>query len=87
MHKLLDAAGDTLALAVGDGLGGEVVGACSEAVVNEVGKELGGGSLASVWPGMVGTEDGKTYANKLLDLALLKPLLQLARLGKSEAVG
>lgn len=63
VHKLLDAAGHALALAVGDGLGGEVVGAGSEAVVDEAGEE----------------------ADKLLHLALLEALLQLAGLGKSEA--
>lgn len=41
-HVLLNAAGDAAVLALGDGLGGEVVDAGGEAVVDEVAEELGG---------------------------------------------
>lgn len=79
-HPLLDAAVDAAGLAGGDGLGGEVVDAGHEAVLDETAESLDDSvSINGCRRGTWGT-----YAHELLDLSLLHALLQhaLLRVGK-----
>lgn len=97
-HVLLDTARHAAVLALRDGLGGEVVDAGAEAGVDEVTEELCGGtrsdssSLSLIKKKnslrarcTFGSRGGYTYADELLDLALLHALLEVALLGCAQS--
>lgn len=78
----LDAAVDAAGFLGGEGLGGEVVNAGGEAVLNEAAESLGHVSIERIR----GTKR-EAYVGELLDLALLHALLQRTLFGLCQPEG
>lgn len=89
-HGLEDAAADAAVLAARERLGGEVVDARDEAVVDEVGVDLwvgASGAEETDGLGVRGSAAGCAYRHELLHLFPLQALLEVALLVGGEAPG